>query len=160
MAVPTPCRNGRYAWSRSRGRQASSGVSRVTTRTLNPDAPARLNRLRVTSRSLAQYSWNQRSASPIASATCSMGVLEADDRTNGTPCAAAARAAAGSASGCRIDSTPTGASASGAGRVRPSTSTDRSRAWTSRSMRGTIRRRSRAARLARAVLPLPALPVT
>ncbi|CAM5639718.1 hypothetical protein STENM327S_04539 [Streptomyces tendae] len=78
----------------------------------------------------------------------------------GTPCAAAARAAAGSASGCMIDRTPTGASASGAGRSRPSTSTRRSRSCTSRSMRGTIRRLASAARLARAVLPSPALPAT
>lgn len=135
-------------------------MSRVTTKAVNPAAPARPRKLRATSGSFGQYSWNQRSASPIASATCSIGVLDAEDSTNGTPRAAAARAAAGSASGCISDSTPTGASASGAGSARPSTSTDRSRSCTSRSMRGTIRRRARAARLARAVLPSPALPAT
>ena len=135
-------------------------MSSVTNRAPYPAARARCRKLRATSRSFGQYSWNQRSPSPIASATCSIGVLDAEDRTYGTPRAAAARAAAGSASGCMIDRTPTGASASGAGRVRPSTSTERSRSCTSRSIRGTIRRRSRAARLAFAVLPVPALPAT
>lgn len=96
----------------------------------------------------------------MAAATSSIGVLEADDSTKGTPSAAAARAAAGSASGCMIDSTPIGASASGAGSLRPSTVTDRSRPRTSRSIRGTMRQRSSASRLARSVRPPPALPAT
>lgn len=89
-------------------------MSRVTKSAVYPAAFARFRKDRATSTSFGQYSWNQRSASPIASATCSIGVLDAEDSTNGTPCAAAARAAAGSASGCMIDSTPTGARASGA----------------------------------------------
>lgn len=96
----------------------------------------------------------------MAAATSSIGVLEADDRMKGTPVAAAARAAARSASGCMIDSTPIGASASGAGSRLPSTVTDRSRSRTSRSILGTIRQRSSASRLARSVRPLPALPAT
>ena len=52
----------------------------MTISAVNPAAFARSRKLRVTSRSFAQYSWNQRSASPMASATCSMGVLEPEDR--------------------------------------------------------------------------------
>ncbi|ODA70334.1 hypothetical protein APS67_005440 [Streptomyces sp. AVP053U2] len=132
-------------------------MSRVTTKAVNPAALARPRKLREISGSFGQYGWNRCSASPIVPATCSIGVLEVGESTNGTPCAAAARAAAGSVSGCISDSTPTGAGA-GAGSARPSTSTDRSRSCTSRSMRGTIRWRAGAARLARAVLPPPVLP--
>jgi hypothetical protein len=79
---------------------------------------------------------------------------------NGTPRAAAARAAASSASGWTIDCTPTGASISGAGIAVPSTVVLRSRAETSRSIRGTIRRRSNASRFARIVCSAPAPPAT
>lgn len=68
-------------------------MSRVTKSAVYPAAFARFRKDRATSTSFGQYSWNQRSASPIASATCSIGVLDAEDSTNGTPCAAAARAA-------------------------------------------------------------------
>ena len=80
--------------------------------------------------------------------------------TIGTPTLAAARAAADSPSGWTIDRTPTGASASGAGIAVPSTVTDMSLAVTSRSMRGTRRHASNAARFARAVDSDPAEPAT
>ena len=72
----------------------------------------------------------------------------------------AARADASSPSGCTIACTPIGASTTGAGMAVPSTVVDRSRRPTSRSIRGTIASRSKAARLARAVEPPPALPAT
>jgi hypothetical protein len=48
----------------------------------------------------------------------------------------------------------------GAGSMRPKSSTLVSRSDTSRSIRGTIRQRSKAARLARIVAPVPAPPAT
>jgi hypothetical protein len=74
----------------------------------------------------------------------------------GTPSAAAARAAAVSASRWAISSTPTGDSMRGAGTRRPKSSTLVSRSETSRSIRGTIRQRSKEASLARFVDSLPA----
>jgi hypothetical protein len=79
---------------------------------------------------------------------------------NTSPTAAAARAEASSPSGWTIDCTPIGASSTGAGISWPSSVVDRSCWLTSRSRRGTIRSRSNARRLARAVAPLPALPAT
>ena len=79
---------------------------------------------------------------------------------NTRPRAAAARAEASSPSGWTIVCTPTGASRTGAGIAAPSTVVDWSRWLTSRSIRGTMRHRSKAARLARAVEVLPALPAT
>ena len=76
----------------------------------------------------------------------------------GSPTAAAARAVASSPSGCMIDWTPTGASPTGAGAGVPSTVVDRSRAETSRSIRGTIRHRRNASTLARIVSSVPAPP--
>ena len=74
----------------------------------------------------------------------------------GAPTAAAARAVASSPSSWRIFWTPIGASISGAGMLVPSTVVERSRAATSRSIRGTIRRRPNASALARIVPSLPA----
>ncbi len=76
--------------------------------------------------------------------------------TIGTPIVAAARAVASSPSGWTTFCTPIGASSSGAGIAVPSSSTERSRSATSRSIRGTIRRRSKASRLARIVCSAPA----
>ena len=74
---------------------------------------------------------------------------------------AVARAAAGSAPGCTIDRTPTGARSTGAGIVVPSTVVPWSRlAGMPRSMRGTSRHRSKAARLAAMVSSAPAPPAT
>ena len=80
--------------------------------------------------------------------------------TNGRPTDDAARAAAGSPSGWAMESTPTGASASGAGHVTPRISRSIVRSETSRSIRGTIRQRSKASRLARTVASVPAAPST
>ena len=66
----------------------------------------------------------------------------------GTPSAAAARAVASSPSAWTIFCTPIGASISGAGIAVPSTVVERSRSETSRSIRGTIRQRRKASRLA------------
>ncbi len=74
----------------------------------------------------------------------------------GRPSAAAARAVASSPSSWTIFWTPIGASISGAGIGVPSTVVERSRSATSRSIRGTMRRRSNASRLARIVSSLPA----
>ena len=57
-------------------------------------------------------------------------------------------------------STPTGASSTGAGIAVPSTVVDRSRAVTPRSIRGSSRHRSNAARLAAIVRSEPAPPAT
>ncbi len=79
----------------------------------------------------------------------------------GTPSRAAARATADSASGCTIDSTPTGASRTGAGIGVPSSVVVWSRwAGMPRSIRGTSRQRSNASRLARIVSSPPAPPAT
>ena len=51
---------------------------------------------------------------------------------------------------------PIGASSNGAGSSAPSNVVERSRSETSRSMRGTIRRRWKASRLARIVSSVPA----
>ena len=77
-----------------------------------------------------------------------------------SPTAAAARATASSPSSWTIDWTPIGASITGAGIGVPSTSTERSRWETSRSIRGTIRQRRNASRLARIVSSRPAPPNT
>ena len=74
----------------------------------------------------------------------------------GTPSAPAARAVASSPSSWTIFWTPTGASSSGAGISVPSTVVERSRSATSRSIRGTSRRRAKAARLASIVSSVPA----
>ncbi len=74
----------------------------------------------------------------------------------GVPVARAARATAASASRWASSSTPIGASSSGLESRRPNSSTDVSGAETSRSIRGTIRQRSNAARLADIVRSLPA----
>ncbi|CAM5734905.1 hypothetical protein STENM223S_07533 [Streptomyces tendae] len=59
-------------------------MSRVTTSAkVYPAAFARPRKDRATSTSFGQYSWTQRLRAPIASATCSIGVLDADDSTNG-----------------------------------------------------------------------------
>jgi hypothetical protein len=80
--------------------------------------------------------------------------------TIGTPNSRAARATASSASGWTIDITPTGPSITGAGMPVPSTLVARSRVVTSVSIRGTIRQRSKAARLAPTVVSSPAPPAT
>ncbi len=77
-----------------------------------------------------------------------------------SPTAAAARATASSPSGSSIDCNPIGASATGAGIRVLSTVTARSRAETSRSIRGTIRQRRNASRFARTVVSRPAPPRT
>ena len=74
----------------------------------------------------------------------------------GTPRLAAARAVASSPSAWTTFCTPIGASISGAGIAVPSTVVERSRAATSRSIRGTIRWRRKASRLASIVSSLPA----
>ena len=77
-----------------------------------------------------------------------------------TPARAAARATARSPSSCTMLSTPTGASSTGALSSVPRISVRRSRSATPRSMRGTIRQRSNAARLWRTVRSSPAAPAT
>ena len=114
----------------------------------------------MTASSVGQYSWYQRGAVPGASATSSIVCEDAVDSTIGTPSSAAARATASSPSGCMIDITPIGASSSGAGIGVPSTVVDQSRSVVSRSIRGTNPYRSKAARLARIVAPVPAPPAT
>jgi hypothetical protein len=59
-----------------------------------------------------------------------------------------------------IDWTPIGASNTGTSSFAPSRSTPRSRSDTSRIIRGTMRQRSNAARLARIVDSEPAPPAT
>jgi hypothetical protein len=113
-----------------------------------------------TSSSLGQYSWNQRGPSPLAAPISSIEYEAAVDMIIGTPRSAAARAVASSPSGCRIDWTPMGANSTGAGIGVPSTLVASERFVASRSIRGTSRHRSNAARLARAVAPEPAAPST
>jgi len=113
-----------------------------------------------TSSSFGQYSWNQRGPSPLAAAISSIEYEAAVDMIIGTPRSAATRAVASSPSGCTIDWTPIGASSTGAGISVPSTVVARERFVASRSMRGTRRHLSNAARLARAVAPELAAPAT
>src|SRR6266540_2066588 len=78
--------------------------------------------------------------------------------TNGTPAAAAARAAPRSACRWAISRTPIGASRNGVGCRRPNSSTDVSREETSFRNRGTIRQHSNADRFAAIVDSSPAPP--
>ncbi len=135
-------------------------VSRVTTIASHPLVSARRTKLATSSSEVLQYSWNQRGASPITAAHSSMERDAWLEKIIGIPSAAAARATARSASRWASSSTPIGASRKGAGTRRPNSSTDVSRAETSRSTRGTIRRRSNAARFASIVLSSPAPPAT
>ena len=80
------------------------------------------------------------------------------ERQKGISSAAAARAAASSPSACAIESTPIGARRNGAGDCVPSTSTERSRCVLPVSIRGLMRRRSKASRFARIVASPPAPP--
>lgn len=96
----------------------------------------------------------------MAAATSSIARDAWLEKMAGTPTDAAARAAARSASRCASSSTPIGASRTGAGSRRPNSSTDGSRAETSRSIRGTMARRSKARRFARIVSSAPAPPAT
>ena len=75
---------------------------------------------------------------------------------SGSPTRAAARAVPGSPSSWTILWMPIGASITGAGIAVPSTVAERSRSATSRIIRGTIRRRRNASRLARIVSSPPA----
>ncbi len=159
-AMPLPSANGRCPRSRSRGRQPSIVVSRVTTSASQPAASARPKRLSTSSSDVDQYSWNQRGESPMAAAQVSIDTDAWLENTRGTPSPAAARATARSASGCTSSSAPTGPSSTGAGSRRPNSSTELSRSLTSRSTRGTTDHRSKAARLARWVVSLPAPPAT
>ena len=93
--------------------------------------------------------------------TTSSAVEDAVETTYASPSRAAARATADSASGCTIDSTPTGASITGAGMAVPSTVVAWLRtAGMPRSMRGTRRHESKAARFAAAVASTPDDPST
>ena len=94
----------------------------------------------------------------MASAMSSIVDEAAVERQKGRPRAAAARATAISPSSWAIESTPIGASRNGAGDCVPSTSTERSRWVLPVSMRGLMRRRSKASRFARIVASLPAPP--
>ncbi len=94
----------------------------------------------------------------MAAATSSIGRDAWLEKTIGTPSAAAARPTATSASRWARPSTPIGPSSSGAGMRRPNSSTEVSRADTSRSTRGTIRQASNPARLAAIVASAPAPP--
>jgi hypothetical protein len=76
------------------------------------------------------------------------------------PSSCVTRAAASSASGCTIDCTPIGEVITGAASCWPSTVVVRSRSVAPASMRGTMRQRSKASRLARAVAPVDAAPAT
>jgi hypothetical protein len=80
------------------------------------------------------------------------------ERTNGTPLAAAPRAAPISASSCAIERTPTGPRKNGAAERVSSTSTDTSRSVFPASIRGRKRRRSKASRFERIVASPPAPP--
>ncbi len=133
----------------------------MTTTASYPAASARRTNDAASSRSDGQYSWYHRDASGACAATSSMVVEAAVDTTMVRPTAAAARATARSASGCTIESTPTGASITGAGIVVPSTVVSWARlAGIPRSIRGTRRQRSNAARLAAIVSSPPAPPAT
>ena len=79
---------------------------------------------------------------------------------NGSDCEATARAAASSPRSWTIDWTPTGASITGAAIAVPRMLVLRSREATSRTIRGTISKRSKAARFARSVRSAPAPPAT
>jgi hypothetical protein len=94
----------------------------------------------------------------MASAIASIGVEEAVLTTNGTPAAAAARAAVRSPSARARESTPTGARKKGAGDRVPSTSTVQSRSSLPVRCFGHRRQRSKASRLARIVHSAPAPP--
>ena len=157
-AIPIPVANGRCAKSRSRERHPSIFVSSVTTIASHPQASARPTKLATSSSEVLQYSWNHRVPSPIAPATCSIGLDAWFEKITGTPSAAAAFPTAMSASLCASSSTPIGAIRNGVGRRRPRSSTDRSRSETSRSTRGTIFQRSSAARFAAIVRSAPAPP--
>lgn len=135
-------------------------VSRVTTTASQPLASARPSRLSTRASEVDQYSCAQRGAAPIAAALVSIGTEAWLEKTIGRPVAAAARATARSASGWTSSRAPTGPSSTGAGSRRPNSSTEVSRALTSRSTRGTTCQRSNAARSARAVASSPALPAT
>lgn len=159
---PWPQMNGRYASSRSFGRHPIWNVSSVTTNTLNPFALARASSEAVNASAcgFGQYSWNHRSPSPLACATCSMLRVAAVDRIIGTLAARAARAVASSASSCTISCTPIGAISNGLLYVFPNSSVDRSRRVACTNMLGRRRYRSNADRLAACVLSLLAAPNT
>ncbi len=159
-AMPWPRTNGRLPMSRSAVRQPSICVSSVTTIAPEPIVSARRTKLSTSSSLALQYSWNQRGASPSASAIASIGDDAWVEMIIGMPRLRAARAAARSASARTIPSAPIGARRSGAGRDRPKSSTRMSRTEMSRSMRGTIFQRSKAARFARSVRCWPAEPAT
>ena len=157
-AMPLPRAKGRWPRSRSRGRQPSIVVSRVTTTASQPLASARRSRLETSSSDVDQYSCIQRGLAPIAAAVVSIGTDAWLENTIGMPVAAAARATARSASECTSSSAPTGPSSTGAGSRRPNSSTEVSRLLTSRRTRGTTCHRSKAARSARTVASPPAPP--
>jgi len=159
-AIPLPSAKGRCPRSRSRGRQPSIVVSRVTTTASQPEASARASRLSTSSSEVDQYSWNHRGESPMTEAHSSIDTDAWLENTIGTPVAAAARATARSASRCTSSSAPTGPSSRGAGSRRPNSSTEVSRLLTSRSTRGITAHFSKAARLARWVTSSPAPPAT
>ena len=72
-AMPMPRVNGRYARSRSRVRQPSRCVSRVTTSASQPDASARRSSDALRSSDADQYSWNSLAPAGAAAATSSIG---------------------------------------------------------------------------------------
>ena len=82
------------------------------------------------------------------------------DTTIGTPVDFDARATASSASGCTMESTPTGASRNGAAERSPRTSTERSRSAVPTSIFGRRQRRLNASRFVRIVSSAPAPPAT
>ena len=96
----------------------------------------------------------------MARAASSIGREAWFEKTNGMPSAAAARATATSASRCAISRTPIGQRTNGLGSARAETSVAVSRTETSRSIRGTMRQRSNAARFSRIVSSVPAPPAT
>ena len=158
--MPMPRMNGRYALSRSRGRQPSIWVSSVTTIACAPIFSARPTKLSTSSSDELQYSWNQSGPPPPSAATRSIGTDAWLESTAGMPRPAAARAIARSASSSTSSRTPTGAASREWGRSARTGSTPSSRSLTSRSTRGTIRQASNASALASAVDSRPLDPCT
>ncbi len=107
-AIPLPCRNGRYAPSRSRVRQPSIVVSSVTTIAPHPHRSARVARLSTSSSDRLQYSWNQCGESSRIRARPSIGFDAWLENTIVVPMSRAARATAQSDSAWASSSTPTG----------------------------------------------------
>src|SRR5690606_10532133 len=86
-AIPRPRVKGKYARSRSRVRQPSRWVSRVTTIASHPDASARASSEALRSSDADQYSWKSVGASGAARTISSIGTEAWLEIVYGTPIA-------------------------------------------------------------------------